>query len=259
MNVNELRIMLPQPKLVKADSNSKKTINLKSQPSSRARFLLGLNNKVSDMDKRLKRLETTTDHLLRFSVGYKELALTFVLALLTFTSITLALREFQPNSSINTEYLLKHPELIKQLLSQSQYAQSNTNTPTSDARFTTQSQFKWPLERQPNINDIDYISHKHGIELNAKLGDPIVAIDHGKVLYSGDAINSYGNLILIQHSNDIISVYGNNYSNYVAEGETIKKGQLIAAVGEGNGKQPRLYFEVRYKGKAQDPFNYFKE
>ena len=250
--------MLTQPKLVKNSPQEKKKINLKGQPSSRARFLLGLNNKVSHIDKRLTRLEHTTDHLLRFSIGYKELGLTFVLSLLVFTSITLALREYQTASHINLNTLLNNPELISKLLEQNR---TTSKAVTPEVRHTRPSlnPLKWPLERQPSISEIDYTNHKHGIELEAKLGDPIVAIDHGKVLYSGDAINSYGNLILIQHANDIISVYGNNYSNYVSEGEVIKKGQLIAAVGEGNGKQPRLYFEIRYKGKAQDPFMYFKE
>lgn len=249
--------MLSQPKLVNNEHSDKKTINLKSGSSSRARFLLGLNNKVSHMDKRLKRLEATTDHIMRFSIGYKELGLTFVLAILVFTSITLALREYSPTTLNQTA-----------LVSRSQQA-TVPNTAKNPALITgSQSfqlpnintqKFKWPLEKQPKISDIDYTNHKHGIELRAKLGDPIVAIDQGTVLYSGDSINSYGNLILIQHPNDIISVYANNYSNYVNEGEQINKGQLIAAVGEGNGKQAKLYFEIRYKGKAQDPFMYYKD
>ena len=85
-----------------------------------------------------------------------------------------------------------------------------------------------------------------------------MAIENGTVIFSDDNIADYGNLVLIQHPNNIISVYGNNYSNYVKKGQSIRKGELLAAVGETNGNQPRLYFEIRYKGKAQDPFLYFK-
>lgn len=248
-----------QPKLVNSPSTDKKTINLKGS-SSRARFLLGLNNKVSRMDERIKRLEKTTDHILQFSIGYKELALTFILAVLVFTSITLAVKEFPSNDLDINAQILRNPQLLLALSNTlaegkpSVSDSSNTKLTSAQAKL---DQFKWPLERTLNLEEITYTQHKNGIELDAQLGDPVVSIDEGKVLYSGDAINSYGNLILIQHQSDIISVYGNNYSNYVEEGDTVSKGQLIAAVGEGNGKQPRLYFEIRHKGKAEDPFLFF--
>ncbi|GAA6133533.1 hypothetical protein NBRC116188_03220 [Oceaniserpentilla sp. 4NH20-0058] len=249
--------MQAQPKLIDLQKTDKKNINLKAQGSSRARFILGLNNKVSHIDKRLQRLEKTTDHVLRFSIGYKELGLTFILAILVFTSISLVLRDPHYNTQIHSTYS-NNPEVINNV-PVVQSANNNLSPTRPDQSINGPTQLKWPLERQPNITDIDYTNHKHGIELHAKLGDPVVAIEKGVVLYSGNAINSYGNLILIQHDNDIISVYGNNYSNYVTEGEPIGKGQLIAAVGESNGKQAKLYFEIRYKGKAQDPFVYFKK
>ena len=245
--------MLTQPKLVKNETRPSKAINLKSQPKGSARFLLGLNNRVTHMDKRLARLEATSDHILRHHIGYRELGLTFVLALLMFTSIALGLQ------SLNTNQTSTTTDQQAQLLPLMQKLNDTLASPeASVSALSVSKHFKWPLEKQPNLNQIEYSQHKHGVELTSKLGDPIVAIDNGKVIYSGDAINSYGNLILVQHPNNIISVYGNNYSNYVYEGDHVKKGQLIAAVGEGDGKQAKLYFEIRYKGKAQDPFLYFK-
>ena len=84
-----------------------------------------------------------------------------------------------------------------------------------------------------------------------------MAIAKGKVIYSGNAISGYGNLILIQHNSDIISVYGNNYTNYIKENDEVLQGELIAAAGETNGNSAKLYFEMRFKGKAEDPFLYF--
>ncbi|WP_283786633.1 murein hydrolase activator EnvC family protein [Bermanella sp. WJH001] len=251
--------MLTQPKLVKNESPQKKTINLKTQTKGSAQFLLGLNNRVSHMDKRIHRLESATDHILRHHIGYKELTLTFVLALLMFTSINLGLKEFNGTSPNQQNIAQQQAQLIP-LLQQNAQLQSSiiTNNKQPKDGMNIHHQFIWPLEKQSNISEVEYAQHKHGIELTSKLGDPIVAIENGEVIYSGNAINSYGNLILIQHENHIISVYGNNYSNYVHEGDKVKKGQLIAAVGESDGKRPKLYFEVRFKGKAQDPFLYFK-
>lgn len=251
--------MLTQPKLVKTEDSHTKNINLKTQTKGSAQFLLGLNNRVSHMDKRISRLESASDHILRHHIGYKELSLTFVLALLMFTSINLGLKEFNATPSSQLNIAEQQAKLIP-LLQQNTQLQSSISSSTKQftASASIDHQFKWPLEKQSNINEVEYAQHKHGIELASKLGDPIVAIDNGEVIYSGNAINSYGNLILIQHQNHVISVYGNNYSNYVYEGDTVKKGQLIAAVGESDGKRPRLYFEIRFKGKAQDPFLYFK-
>lgn len=248
--------MLTQPKLVKSDTPTK-NINLKSQTKGSARFLLGLNNRVSHIDKRLTRLEATSDHILRHHTGYRELGLTFVLALLMFTSISLGLQTFHPSVSAQQKTSLS--PLTKMESDANTINLNDTATfADSTSRSITSNTFKWPLEKQPNLSQVQYSQHKHGIEITSKLGDPIVAIDKGEVIYSGNAINSYGNLILVQHSNNIISVYGNNYSNYVYEGDHVSQGQLIAAVGEGDGKRARLYFEIRYKGKAQDPFLYFK-
>lgn len=250
-------IMLTQPKLVKSDTPQNKGINLKSQTKGSARFLLGLNNRVSHIDKRLTRLEATSDHILRHHIGYKELSLTFVLALLMFTSISLGLQTFQP--SLTTQQQASSFPLIHNPLEANTITENNAATfGVKTSNGITDNNFKWPLEKQPILSQVEYSQHKHGIEITSKLGDPIVAIDKGEVIYSGNAINSYGNLILVQHSNNIISVYGNNYSNYVYEGDHVSQGQLIAAVGEGDGKRARLYFEIRYKGKAQDPFLYFK-
>lgn len=253
--------MLTQPKLVKTENSHNKSINLKSQTQTKgsAKFLLGLNNRVSHMDKRITRLESASDHILRHHIGYKELGLTFVLALLMFTSINLGLKEFNGTSPNQQNIAQQQAQLIP-LLQQNAQLQSAFKSHTTQAQGDAKinHQFKWPLERQSHINEVEYAQHKHGIELTSKLGDPIVAIENGEVIYSGNAINSYGNLILIQHENHVISVYGNNYSNYVYEGDKVKKGQLIAAVGESDGKRPRLYFEIRFKGKAQDPFLYFK-
>jgi len=169
--------MLTQPKLIKSEKVEKKAINLKSPTSSRARFLLGLNNKVSRIDKRLHRVESTTEHLLRSSIGYRELGLTFVLALLIFTSVTLAIREFNPSNQFT-------PEMLKSILQHmhSQTAAAKKQIDSNPYLLKPHNQFKWPLERKPKVDDIDYTNHKHGVELSAKLGDPIVSIEKGTVL-----------------------------------------------------------------------------
>lgn len=215
--------------------------NLKSsepKDDGKARFLMGLNNRVSKIDKRLHRVEAHLSLMYRQQITAKHLALTFVLALLCFTSAALALREFMPlQISIPTtsisEPVTSHTEQI-------------------DASYT------WPLEKAKNSQDIEYNRVGKGIYIRAKLGDPVVAVADGEVIYSGKGIQHFGNLILVKHKDNLITVYGNNYSNYVKQGQKVGAGDLIAAAGERKGRKSGLYFEVRHKGEAQDPFLYLQ-
>ena len=255
--------MLSQPKLVKNESAVQKQLALKKEGKSSARFLMGLNNRVAKLDKRLDRLEANLSQTLKQSIGYKELGLTFALAVLIFTSTVLAIRETAPNSP-SLESLIsgqpnsdKNKAILNVLKTFIDHNESNTDSAVSRKIGIASTPYSWPLEKQSSSQNIQYSQHKHGIQITAQLGDPIISIANGKVVYSGNAIPSYGNLILIQHANDVISVYGNNYTNYVNEGDRVVKGHLIAAAGEANSSTAKLYFEIRYKGQAEDPFLYY--
>lgn len=272
--------MLSRPKLIEAQSYFKNETPLETQekateskpdktPSSpNGRFLMGLNNRVAKLDQRLNLLENTLQQVSKRQIGYRELGLTLALALLLFTSTALVVRD--PSSGVFEEKLvaaITGAKTEQEEVKAAGWLQALTEHPIllswSDNILSSQSnelrtKFRWPLEKQVHSDGLAYANHKQGIHIQAQLGDPIVAIDEGKVLYSGNGVAGYGNLILIQHPNDTISVYGNNYSNYVKKGQPIKKGELIASVGESSGNQPRLYFEIRYEGKAQDPFLYYE-
>ncbi len=263
--------MLNKPKLVKSQSPVQKQLNSKKHSKENAGFIMGLNNRVAKLDARMGRIEAHIVNLHNRQIGYRELLLTLVLAVLIFTSVILAIRELLPtNQSSNIEQRLLsfvsngstlEKKLALNLLSNQDTTDELANW-TLSQQFTDPSQapkYHWPLEKHVSTSKIQYSQHKHGIHIIAKLGDPVVAIAHGKVLYSGHAINGYGNLILIQHDNQVISVYGNNYSNYANEGQTVKQGELIAAAGEAEGNSAKLYFEIRFQGKAEDPFLYFNQ
>lgn len=242
--------------------------NVIDKPSTgNAKFLMGLNNRVAKLQTRLENIEHHITHNQKQQIGYKELALTLVLALLMFTSAVLAIRDLLPHEPSLQNMLLQGTQSETTTVKKSALSLLSTLSPSPDIQNWASKQlstleppkkhYKWPLEKQNGKQNIQYSTYKHGLNIPAKLGDPVVSISDGKVMYSGTGIADYGNLILIQHAENIISVYGNNYSNYVREGDSIKAGQLIAAVGEMNGKQAALYFEIRYQGKAEDPFLYF--
>jgi len=122
-------------------------------------------------------------------------------------------------------------------------------------------EFAWPLNSGiVDAATVQYRPYHQGITIRGELGDPIVAVNDGQVIYSADEIRGYGNVIVIQHDDSLLSVYANNQFNYVKQGDAVRRGQLIGDVGQlFEEKTTGLYFEMRYEGAAQDPFNYLAE
>jgi murein DD-endopeptidase MepM/ murein hydrolase activator NlpD len=93
-----------------------------------------------------------------------------------------------------------------------------------------------------------------GINLAVPAGTPVHAAEAGTVIYAGDQLEGYGNLVLIQHKDDWVSAYAHAASLNVKRGDTVKRGQTIATVGNtGSVDQPQLHFELRKKQKPVDP------
>ena len=93
-----------------------------------------------------------------------------------------------------------------------------------------------------------------GIDIAAAKGTPVKAAEGGKVVYAGNEVARMGNLLLIEHPGGYITAYGNNEELLVKKGDTVKKGQAIAKVGNSGGTaEPQLHFEVRRSGKTIDP------
>ena len=94
--------------------------------------------------------------------------------------------------------------------------------------------------------------HK-GIDIAAALGSPIFAVLDGKVVYVGSQ-RGYGNIVILEHTDDVMTVYAHNEANLVRIGEKVKKGQPIATLGDtGTTTGPHLHFEYRIRGKAINP------
>jgi murein DD-endopeptidase MepM/ murein hydrolase activator NlpD len=117
--------------------------------------------------------------------------------------------------------------------------------------------FQWPLKGKILTTYGTGASGQKsdGIDISAEKGAPVHAADGGKVVYVGDDIAQYGNLVLVEHSAGYITAYGNNDEVLVKKGEEVRKGQVIAKAGSsGNVASPRLHFEIRRGGnKTLDP------
>ena len=96
-------------------------------------------------------------------------------------------------------------------------------------------------------------ANRKGIDIAGKLGQPIVASAAGKVVYSGSGLRGYGKLIIIKHNATYLSAYAHNDKILVKEGQSVTRGQKIAAMGSTDAEQVKLHFEVRRLGKPVDP------
>lgn len=94
---------------------------------------------------------------------------------------------------------------------------------------------------------------KRGIDIAGKLGQPVLAAGAGKVLYAGSGIRGYGNLVIVKHSNNLLSAYAHNKTIFVKEDQTVAKGQKIAEMGNSDSDSVKLHFEIRHQGKPVDP------
>jgi lipoprotein NlpD len=118
----------------------------------------------------------------------------------------------------------------------------------------------WPLDGEVSAGFGDNGSGPHdGIDIPAARGTPIRAAAAGRVLYSGDAIKGYGNLVIVRHEGGLITVYAHCERNLVSEGDDVTRGQKVAEVGDtGTAKTPHLHFEVRIDEQPRDPLTYLR-
>ena len=137
--------------------------------------------------------------------------------------------------------------------------QSNASPAPSSAmsQVTTTGELQWP--KKGKVIDAFNETTK-GINIEGALGDPIYAAAAGKVVYAGNGLRGYGNLIIIKHDNNLLTAYAYNQTLLVKEGETIQQGQKIATMGQSlTGTQALLHFEVRSHGKPVDPMKYLSQ
>ncbi|MFV8570926.1 peptidoglycan DD-metalloendopeptidase family protein [Marinobacter sp. SBS5] len=95
-----------------------------------------------------------------------------------------------------------------------------------------------------------------GIDIVGRPGDAVRAAADGSVVYAGDGLLGYGNLIIVNHNEHYLSAYAHNRKILVQEGEGVKAGQVIAELGSSGTDKPMLHFEIRKNGNPVDPSRY---
>ena len=123
----------------------------------------------------------------------------------------------------------------------------STVTATDDEKLS----WMWPSDGRI-IATFDEGKSK-GIDIAGRAGQHVMAAGAGKVMYAGSGIRGYGNLVIVKHSNSLLSAYAHNRAIVVKEGDNVTKGQVIAEMGDSDAETVKLHFEIRQQGKPVDP------
>lgn len=115
----------------------------------------------------------------------------------------------------------------------------------------------WPLDGKV-VQRFDGADRtRQGLRIRGRSGEPVMAAAAGTVVYSGNGLQGYGNLIIVKHNEKYLSAYGFNRVLLVKEGERVERGQAVAEVGQASDGGPYLlHFEIRKDGSAIDPLLY---
>lgn len=118
------------------------------------------------------------------------------------------------------------------------------------------SKWKWPAEGRILSNFKADDPARNGIEIGGQVGQPVIATAAGEVVYSGNGLIGYGELIIVKHSDRLLSAYAHNRKRLVAEGQAVSSGEKIAEMGRDERNRALLHFEIRRNGTPQNPLNY---
>ncbi len=144
----------------------------------------------------------------------------------------------------------KHSQTYSLSRAQPRSSSSSPNSKIQKHPSKGKGRFVWPVVGTITSGFGRRNGRPHdGIDISAPEGTPIRAAADGRVVYSGDELKGYGNLIVIKHTGNFFTVYAHNQVNLVKEGDFVKQGDIIGRVGQtGRITGPHLHFEIR-RGK----------
>jgi lipoprotein NlpD len=128
--------------------------------------------------------------------------------------------------------------------------------PPSEAASSGDIAWRWPADGSVIGGYVAGDPMRQGIDIAGQAGAPVRAAADGTVVYSGNGLIGYGELIIVKHNPAFLSAYGHNRKRLVQEGERVKAGQTIAEMGSSGASRDELHFEIRKNGKPSNPLDY---
>lgn len=127
---------------------------------------------------------------------------------------------------------------------------------TTTAKKVDPKSWKWPTSGRVIRSFMAGNPARNGVDIAGKEGQPVNSSSAGQVVYSGNGLIGYGEMIIIKHSEKMLSAYAHNRVRLVKEGDQVWSGQKIAEMGRNSSDEQVLHFEIRSLGKPVNPLNY---
>ncbi len=159
-----------------------------------------------------------------------------------------------PNPTDNPPY---KPQTLKDNTEKYRSSSQKKSIISIDSADMLKLSFQWPIKGEV-LKTFSQDNNK-GIDISGKTGQDVSAAESGKVVYCGQGLIGYGNLLIIKHNDLYLSAYANNSRLLVAEGDTVGKGDVIAKVGQTGSSKTSLHFEIRKNGKPVNPLSFLPE
>lgn len=115
--------------------------------------------------------------------------------------------------------------------------------------------WSWPFNGKV-IRRFSPSSTQQGIDILGSRGQAVTVSAPGEVVYVGNSLKGYGNLVIIKHNDNFLSAYAHNQKILVSEGQMVSYGEVIGAVGTNNRRENALHFQIRRNGKPVNPLSY---
>ncbi len=132
-----------------------------------------------------------------------------------------------------------------------------TSSAPSVADVTAEpTDWNWPTEGRVIRGFVAGDPARNGLDIAGTEGQPVTASSAGQVVYSGNGLIGYGELIILKHNEDMLSAYAHNRVRLVKEGDQVWAGQRIAEMGRNSSDEQLLHFEIRQAGKPINPMTY---
>ncbi|RZF85906.1 LysM peptidoglycan-binding domain-containing protein [Pseudoalteromonas sp. CO109Y] len=170
-------------------------------------------------------------------------------------------KKYTNSSKKSTFSIQKNNKKLKKGLDQPkqrEYVQKQANKIISEKKRNSNAKvvWGWPAKGKVTKRFSNKENGFKGLQITNKQGASVLAAAHGTVVYAGNALRGYGNLIILKHNDDYLSAYAHNSKLLVKEKQEVKAGQKIAEMGSSDSSVTALRFEIRYRGQAVNPAKY---
>lgn len=128
--------------------------------------------------------------------------------------------------------------------------------PAATQSHADPSSWRWPTSGRVLRGFVAGDPARNGVDIAGKEGQPVQATAAGTVVYSGNGLIGYGELIIIKHSDNMLSAYAHNKVRLANEGQHVAAGEKIAEMGRNDRNEQLLHFEIRTRGKPVNPLTY---